>query len=574
MHLKFRDKLVLLVVIILIIAATAYVFVSVQLAKNIESDIVWRLTRSNETYEEFNANYFAQLILQTVSVSDNPKFAALLSTQDRPTIEEGLRSFNDNLQADIFMALSRSGEVLATVDTVQESHRNLIQIPEISYALEGNDNGGFWEDHGRLMRVAVAPTIVADDVLGAIVLGYELDDTAAVKINKVTTSNIAFLMGGHLLATNLIDQRNDLLTQLLKQKEGLDHAMIRKEASPPFTFELGGERFLGVASPVMASPGAEGQEKKVLATYVFFSSLDQALRPLRDSQRTMLWIGVGVAIVALLIGFAIVTGVTKPVKMLVGATREVATGNLDYEISVGSKDEIGELAMAFNDMTKGLKQKERVEGLFGKYLSPEVAKKVLAEQSVDGILKGEKLRLSVMFTDIRGFTPMSRGMDPQELIHLLNSHFDEMIDIIDHHGGTLDKFIGDAIMAFFGAPIHYEDSHLRALNAAVQMQRASEKFNFQRRAEGKEPIHIGIGINTGEVVVGNIGSNKRVEYTVIGETVNIANRLCGIAKKGQIIISQSTFDLLPSKNIASAIEQVSLKGIAEPVTVYEVLWKS
>jgi adenylate cyclase len=169
---------------------------------------------------------------------------------------------------------------------------------------------------------------------------------------------------------------------------------------------------------------------------------------------------------------------------------------------------------------------------------------------------------------------MSRGMDPQALINLLNSHFDESIDIIDRYGGTLDKFIGDAIMAFFGAPVHYDDYYMRAINAAVQMQRAVEKFNFQRKVEGKDPIHIGIGINTGDVVVGNIGSNKRLEYTVIGETVNIANRLCSVAKKGQIIISQSTYDLLPNKGIASAIEQVMLKGVAEPVTVYEILWKS
>ncbi|HMW32808.1 MAG TPA: adenylate/guanylate cyclase domain-containing protein, partial [bacterium] len=125
-----------------------------------------------------------------------------------------------------------------------------------------------------------------------------------------------------------------------------------------------------------------------------------------------------------------------------------------------------------------------------------------------------------------------------------------------------------------GAPVHYDDFYMRAINAAVQMQRAAEKFNFQRKLEGHPPINIGIGINTGEVVVGNIGSNKRLEYTVIGETVNIANRLCSVAKAGQIIVSQSTYDLLPNKSIASPIERVTLKGVAEPVTVYEILWKS
>lgn len=575
MRLKFRDKLILLVLVILIIAGTSYLVVSIQLAKRIKSDIVDRLTRSNVTYEEFNVSYFNQLILQSRSVSDNPKFAAQLSTGDKATVQQGLDETNriNGFNSDIFVALSPSGEVLAYVGTEMRSNINLSQRPEISGALNGIDNGGFWEENGKLIRVAASPTIASEQVLGAIALGYEVTDTVASVIAKVTNSHIAFLIGGKIVATNMFDKRGEMLDQFQLHKAELDHAMIKKEPSPAFEFMIGEEKFLGVASPVFASPGTEDQDKKVIATYVFFNSLDKALEPLVASQKLMLIIGLAVAAVALLIGIVIAHGVSRPVALLANATREIAAGNLNFEVKVNSKDEMGLLADSFNEMTKGLKQKERVEGLFGKYLSPDVAKKVLAEQSIDGILKGEKAKLSVMFTDIRGFTPMSRGMDPQALINLLNSHFDESIDIIDRYGGTLDKFIGDAIMAFFGAPVHYDDYYMRAINAAVQMQRAVEKFNFQRKVEGKDPIHIGIGINSGDVVVGNIGSNKRLEYTVIGETVNIANRLCSVAKKGQIIISQSTHDLLPNKGIASAIEQVMLKGVAEPVTVYEILWK-
>ncbi|MBL7996334.1 HAMP domain-containing protein [bacterium] len=575
MTLKFRDKLILLVLVILIIAGTSYFFVSVQLAKRIKSDIVDRLSRSNVTYEEFNESYFSQLILQSRSVSDNPKFAAQLSTGDKATVQQGLDETNriNGFNSDIFVALSPSGEVLAYVGTEMKSNINLSQRPEISGALSGIDNGGFWEENGKLIRVAASPTIANDQVLGAIALGYEVTDTVAAVISKVTNSHIAFLVSNKIVSTNMHDKRQELFDQFQQHKSELDHAMIKKTSSSAFEFTVGGEKYLGVASPVFASPGTEGEDKKVIATYVFFNSLDKALEPLVDSQKLMLIIGLGVAAIALFIGIIISHGVARPVALLASATREIAAGNLDFEVKVKSKDEIGLLASSFNEMTKGLKQKKRVEGLFGKYLSPDVAKKVLAEQSIDGILKGEKAMLSVLFTDIRGFTPMSRGMDPQALINLLNSHFDESIDIIDRYGGTLDKFIGDAILAFFGAPVHYDDFFMRAINAAVQMQRAVEKFNFQRKIEGKDPIHIGIGINTGDVIVGNIGSNKRLEYTVIGETVNIANRLCSVAKKGQIIISQSTYDLLPNKEIASAIEQVVLKGIAEPVTVYEILWK-
>jgi class 3 adenylate cyclase len=579
MTLKFRDKLIMLVLIILVIAGISYVLVSVQLAKNIERDITERIIKSNETYKVLTDISFEQLILQCRSVSDNPKFAAQLSTGDKATVQQGLQETNtlNNFNSSIFVAISPVGQVLAYLGTQMASmtsSTNLSQRPEVAGALSGLDNGGFWEEGGKLYRVAACPTIANNQVLGAIVLGYEVDDSAAIGMAKVTTSNIAFVIDRKIVATNLTKDRDELLSALRANNSMLDQAMIKKSESDPLAFSIKGERFLGVASPVIASPGTDGQDKKVIATYVFFTSLDKALEPLAASQKVMLYVGVGVSVFALFVALIIINGVTRPVKQLSNAMKQVEAGNLDFEIKVTTKDEIGQLAMSFNDMTKGLKQKERVEGLFGKYLSPDVAKKVLEEQSLDGILKGEKATLSVMFADIRGFTPMSRGMDPQELINLLNSHFDESIDIINKYGGTVDKFIGDAIMSFFGAPVHYDDFYMRAINAAVQMQRASEKFNFQRKLEGKSPVNIGIGINTGDAIVGNIGSNKRLEYTVIGETVNIANRLCSVAQKGQIIISQSTYDLLPNKDIASRIEQVILKGVVEPVTVYEIIWKS
>lgn len=575
MSLKFRDKLIGLVLIMLIIAGGAVFVAFRQIAENIEKDITDRLSKSKTTYEEFTRTYFDQLILQVISASDNPKYVATLTTNDKQTIQYGLEEYNQNLSSDIFLAVSRSGEILGNIGYYDEKHSNIAQLPEVTGALaEGAASGGFWEVGDSLYWVAASPAHIGNDILGATILGRQINDNAAENVAKVTSSNIAFLVGGKIVAKDTANDRTKLLEQLKVHRDALDQAMISKKSSDAFTFKLGNETFLAVASPVIASPGYEGEDSKAIGTYIFYSSLDKALEPLRAAIKTLAFIGIGGGVLALLIGFTIINGVTKPVRRLVDATHEIANGNLNFEIQVKTRDELGQLSMSFNEMTKGLKDKERVENLFGKYLSPDVAKKVLAEQSIDGILKGERAKLSVMFTDIRGFTPMSRGMDPQELINLLNSHFDEMIDIIDRYGGTLDKFIGDAIMAFYGAPVHYEDFFMRAINAAVQMQRASEKFNFQRKLEGKDPIHVGIGINTGDVVVGNIGSNKRLEYTVIGETVNIANRLCSVAKKGQIIISQSTYDLLPNKSIASPIEQVMLKGVSEQVTVYEILWKS
>ncbi|HNL28242.1 MAG TPA: hypothetical protein PKO47_15740, partial [bacterium] len=162
MIIKFRYKLIFLVTVTLTLAAVAYVIVSLGLAKNIETDITDRLIKSNGTYEEFNNSYFEQLILQSRSVSDNPKFAAQLSTGDQKTVQQALEETNQigEFKSDIFVALSPSGQVLAFVGTELSASMNLSQRPEVAAALEGYDNGGFWEENGKLLRVAASPTIV------------------------------------------------------------------------------------------------------------------------------------------------------------------------------------------------------------------------------------------------------------------------------------------------------------------------------------------------------------------------------------------------------------------------------
>lgn len=572
MRLRFRDKLLGLLVIVVMIAGVAFFVASRQVSMRVEADIVDRLAKSRTTYEEYTRSYFNQLLLQVNSAADNPKFSANLETNDRPTIQFAVEEYRTNLEADIMVAVNGAGEVLGNVGLDTKGSSNIGQFPEVTGAIqEGIASGGFWVVKDSVYWIAATPAIAGGtQLLGAIVIGKQINDERATVISRVINNHVAFLVGNRIVAKDSLYDRETLLSQIMERRDRMDEAMIRKSSSDAFRIKMDGEEFIAVAAPIIASPGYEGQRDKSLGTFIFYSSLDKALAPLRAATQAVLYIGLGGGAIILLIGFTLINGVTKPVRELFAATKEIESGNLEYKVHVHTHDELGQLGHQFNAMTHGLREKQRVEGLFGKYLSPDVAKKVLAEQTIDGILKGEKVRLSVMFTDIRGFTPMSRGMDPQALINLLNSHFDEMIDIIDRYGGTLDKFIGDAIMAFFGAPVNYDDFHIRAISAAIDMQKASEKFNAHRRLEGQTPIDIGIGINTGDVVVGNIGSNKRLEYTVIGETVNIANRLCSVAKKGQVIVSQSTFDLLKDPSVAIPIDNVKLKGVDEAVRVYEI----
>src|SRR5690606_16087006 len=182
-----------------------------------------------------------------------------------------------------------------------------------------------------------------------------------------------------------------------------------------------------------------------------------------------------------------------------------------------------------------LQQEAMVRSNFERYFAPNVAAAIVQQREAVR-LGGERRPVTVLFSDIRGFTTLSEALEPEEIASFLTDYFSEMVEIIFDHGGTLDKFIGDAIMALWGAPIAHADDADRALNAAIAMQKAVDDLNAQWAAAGRPQIGVGIGINHGEAFAGNIGSHRRLEYTVIGDTVNTAARICKDAEAGEILV--------------------------------------
>lgn len=217
-----------------------------------------------------------------------------------------------------------------------------------------------------------------------------------------------------------------------------------------------------------------------------------------------------------------------------------------------------------------LRERKRLETMFSKYVSPAVVDQLLVDPEMSA-LGGRRQKITLLFSDIRGFTRMSEQMSPEEIVELLNEYFSRMSDLILTYQGTLDKFMGDAIMALYGAPIIKMDDALRAVTTAVEMQQAVAEINGKRAARGQQTIQMGIGLNTGECVVGNVGSEKRFEYTAIGDAVNIASRLCSAAKGGQVLISESTLLELAEMIDVRTLEPITVKGKSEPLKIYEVL---
>ncbi|HEX6105290.1 MAG TPA: adenylate/guanylate cyclase domain-containing protein [Gemmatimonadales bacterium] len=218
-----------------------------------------------------------------------------------------------------------------------------------------------------------------------------------------------------------------------------------------------------------------------------------------------------------------------------------------------------------------LRREATVRSNFERYFAPNVAAEIAQQQGAIR-LGGERRPITVLFSDIRGFTTMAESMGPDAIARLLSEYFTEMVEVIFEHGGTLDKFIGDAIMALWGAPISHEDDADRALQAAIAMQRSIEELNRGWAAAGRPEIGVGIGISHGDVFAGNIGSHRRLEYTVIGDAVNVASRLCAEAGPGEILVTEPLLNVVRGHVESEFLPELALKGKSQIVQVYRVRW--
>jgi adenylate cyclase len=221
----------------------------------------------------------------------------------------------------------------------------------------------------------------------------------------------------------------------------------------------------------------------------------------------------------------------------------------------------------FEDLTK-----QEIKSVFKRYVNEKVVDKMLGANKEE-FLTGQRLYMSVLFADMRGFTAMSERLaDPEKLVEVINEYLSAMTDEVMKHDGTLDKFVGDEVMALFGAPLHYPNHAAVAIRTAIAMQKAMDKLKRKWKKEGKEACSIGIGINTGDMVAGNIGCDKVTSYTVLGDNVNLGARLCGNAKPEQILVPESTYLEAKNQFKFNKLEPIHVKGKSKPINIYEVVY--
>ena len=284
-------------------------------------------------------------------------------------------------------------------------------------------------------------------------------------------------------------------------------------------------------------------------------------------------------ILGVIIAVLIIMGITRPVKALVAGTQAVEKGKLDGVIDVTTHDEIGQLTRSFNNMVSELKVKEKIKGVFGKYVDPRIVNELIEDHNDSDFSKGQEKEMSVFFSDITNFTNMSEQLDPNSLVKMINEYLTFMSEPIKDNLGVIDKFIGDAIMAYWGDPFVPGGRHpLLASNTALLQLEALELFKEELPelidvSKLKGTFNIRIGIATGNVTIGNIGSEDFKGFTVMGDIVNLAARLESINKVygTNIIIDQNTYELTKASLETREMDTIRVKGKEESVKIYELL---
>jgi len=301
---------------------------------------------------------------------------------------------------------------------------------------------------------------------------------------------------------------------------------------------------------------------------------EELFAPVHNLSKKLVLIGfIGLAFIGV-VTIYISRTITKPVGILAKTTSAIAQGNFSVTVPETGPKEIAHLGQSFNllgkQLTEYVEKRDFIRDTFGRYLTQEVVKKLLESQ--DGLeLGGETRDVSIIMSDLRGFTALSADMEPGQVIAFLNRYLGKMIEILLDHRAVIDEIIGDGILAFFGAPEPLDDHPVRAVACALNMQAAMEEINALNEADGMPHLEMGIAVNTGNVVVGNIGSEKRTKYGLVGSQVNFTGRMESFSVGGQVLISSSTFNRVDDLiEVAGDPIKVEMKGIPGKVTLYDV----
>jgi adenylate cyclase len=498
-----------------------------------------------------------RLVESTVALTSDFGFRAAVATRDRDTVVSALGNLAARNNATGVSLVDLDGVVMADTMVTANERKPFAQPHLLRLAESVGRASGVRLIEGRPFQTVIVP-VLAPQTIAWVVMDFIVDDSTARDLKSLSSAEVSFVgitdAGAQVLATTLPkSRRGDLAPQA---------AAIVRNGTVGVRVRMGGEDYEALATQL--DDGGRGGLHTILQR-----SVSDGLAPYLALEAALFFVA-GMSLAITLVGaIRIARRITQPVTQLSDAAREIERGNYDVRVGIESKDEIGALAKAFDGMARGLAERDRMRDVLGKVASSEVVTQLLAS----GIeLGGAEVEATVMFTDMRNFTTIAETLTPQQSLTLLNRVLTEVSEVIEAHGGVVDKYMGDGAMGVFGAPVTRPDDVQRAVLAALEIRDRTARLGPELKARGLPHPHTGLGLNTARVVAGNIGSPTRFNYTVLGDGVNLASRLEGLTKRYQVpIVCGSRTRELVSGIVWRELDKVRVRGKTVAERIYEPL---
>ena len=530
------------------------------------------VNRNNQEYTQETINTYLEIGADVFDYTRTQKAETLNAITNSLTWDFGFRTaYASNDPATIFDA------ALNVLDRSLDN-ADMLMIVDLDYEIvidteiQGSDSlEGVWLDlvqraeasdegfadaiaviEGQPYQLIALPLYLPRQVAW-IIGGFVLDQEFAEQVSETAVSDVSILRSSsqsrlELVASTLSASRREVLVNQIS-------------VSPEFfgslqTVNFDDEVFTSLVRPLFSSSDTD---EKVYA--VIQRSYDENNENVVLFQRLLMEYFAVVILLSLVAVFALARSITNPLASLAGAVQKIEKGNYDLKVDVTSRDEIGHLASMVNSMAKGLIEKEKVRDLLGKVVSKQIADQLMSNPIELG---GEEKIVTILFSDIRGFTSFCEGLPPKQVLEELNRVLSTVSNIVESNTGVVDKFQGDAVMALFGAPITGTDDAQNAMKAALEIVSALETMDSRLSAC--------VGINTGLVVAGNLGSDNRLNYSVIGDSVNLCARLEGLTRLYNVPTIVSEASTLAAPNFMyKELDAVCVAGKKQPVVIYELL---
>ncbi|MGO8993413.1 MAG: adenylate/guanylate cyclase domain-containing protein [Polyangiaceae bacterium] len=548
-----RAKLVALVIACMAPAVVGAVLRAREAETTLLDQATRRVDRVNSTFAAEIQEQEANAKLALTFAHDATKFQQALAAHDSAGAQRLVGMLADVYKYRIVLAADAQGDLVA-VGNPKRAPKSLRPdaSPPFAELLAGKPLRGMiplkFADGDGYAFVAGDPVVIDGKQVGALVLINPIEEAYLDHLKKKVDADLSLRVNGKRIGSSTGHPSPDLESHAVE-------AVFQEEGGKLYALKT-------FKPEALQRPGQ-----------VVELTASRDATELRQRSRDLLVHSAALLVPVLFVGLAIALFLARRigdgVRAISGAAAEVKDGKYVMVPEPAQRDELGLLALDFNAMVKGLIERDRLRETFGRYVTRQVADHLLAGKVELG---GELIPVTVLFSDIRSFTTISERMPPRELLDFLNVYFSAMVESVMKHDGVVDKFIGDAIMAVFGAPVPRPGDALNAVKAALEMRARLAKMNEGFRARGLPEIRAGIGLHTGEVVAGNMGHVERMEYTVIGDAVNLASRLEGMTKElaCDVLLSEDLYKEVAGSVDAEPLKRVHVKGREQEVMVYRL----